>query len=109
LIYNDQYLFTLGNGNVYDNYTINVNHNGNVAKIINHSCFPDLICLKVLCDHDDGMIPHIMLFVVKDIPKMQEPTYNHHYKIDQVVDSNGNIKNICYCDASNCGGMLYLS
>jgi hypothetical protein len=26
-----------------------------------------------------------------------------------VVDSNRNIKNICYCDASNCGGMLYLS
>jgi euchromatic histone-lysine N-methyltransferase len=45
---NDQYLFTLGIDIVYDNYTINVNHNVNVARIMNHSCSLKLFCLKVL-------------------------------------------------------------
>jgi euchromatic histone-lysine N-methyltransferase len=86
-----------------------VNHNGNVAKIINHSCFPDLICLKVLCDHDDGMIPHIMLFVVKDIPKMQELTFDYHYEIDQVIDSNVKVKKKkYYCGALECCGKYIL-
>jgi hypothetical protein len=45
---NDQYLFTLGIDIVYDNYTINVDHNVNVARIMNHSCSLKLFCLKVL-------------------------------------------------------------
>jgi euchromatic histone-lysine N-methyltransferase len=111
MIDNDQYLFNLGNdlnGDVYGNYTINADHYGNVARFINHSCSPNLFCQRVLYDHDDGRIPHMMLFAAIDIPKMQELTLDYHYEIDQVIDSNGKVKKKkCYCGALECCGRLY--
>jgi euchromatic histone-lysine N-methyltransferase len=92
MINNDHYLFNLGNGNVFGYYTINVDHYGNVERFINHGCSLNLFCQRVLYDHDDGRIPHMMLFAAKDIPKMQELTLDYHYEIDQVIDSNGKVK-----------------
>ncbi|WJX81581.1 [histone H3]-lysine(4) N-trimethyltransferase [Trifolium repens] len=110
MINNDHYLFNLGNGNVFGYYTINVDHYGNVERFINHGCSLNLFCQRVLYDHDDGRIPHMMLFAAKDIPKMQELTLDYHYEIDQVIDSNVKVKKKkTYCGALECCGRLYYS
>ncbi|XP_020579089.1 histone-lysine N-methyltransferase, H3 lysine-9 specific SUVH5-like isoform X2 [Phalaenopsis equestris] len=129
---NDEYLFAIGN-NYHDaalweglptsipelqkkgssvvnemNYTVDASMFGNVARFINHSCMPNLYAQNLLFDHGNKSMPHIMLFASEDIPPLQELTYHYNYTIDQVHDSNGNIKQkVCYCGTIECTGRLY--
>ncbi|KAH7651930.1 histone H3-K9 methyltransferase plant protein [Dioscorea alata] len=89
-------------------FTIDAADCGNVGRFINHSCSPNLYAQNVLYDHDDKRIPHIMFFAADNIPPLQELTYHYNYTIDQVRDSEGNIKRKdCYCGAPDCTGRLY--
>ncbi|RHN45569.1 putative histone-lysine N-methyltransferase chromatin remodeling SET family [Medicago truncatula] len=89
-------------------FTIDAAKYGNVARFINHSCSPNLFARNVLYDDDDLRIPHIMLYAAENILSMNELTLNYNYKIDQVIDSNGNLKTTaCYCGVSECIRRLY--
>ncbi|XP_009140380.1 histone-lysine N-methyltransferase, H3 lysine-9 specific SUVH6 isoform X1 [Brassica rapa] len=129
---NDEYLFDIGNR--YDNslaegmsklmpetqpamggdddemsgFTIDAAKKGNIGRFINHCCSPNLYAQNVLYDHEDTRIPHVMFFAMDNVPPLQELTYHYNYIIDQVRDSNGNIKKkTCYCGSSDCTGRLY--
>ncbi|CAB4279410.1 unnamed protein product [Prunus armeniaca] len=129
---NDEYLFDIGNnyndGSLWDGlstlmpdaqsssyevvgdggFTIDAAQYGNVGRFVNHSCSPNLYAQNVLYDHDDTRIPHIMFFAAENIPPLQELTYHYNYMIDQVRDSDGNIKKkSCYCGSAECTGRLY--
>ncbi|RWR86777.1 SET domain-containing protein [Cinnamomum micranthum f. kanehirae] len=89
-------------------YTIDAAKHGNVGRFINHSCSPNLYAQNVLFDHDDESKPHVMLFAAENIPPLQELTYHYNYKIGEVRDSCGNIKQKnCYCGSHECTGRLY--
>ncbi|OMO73766.1 hypothetical protein COLO4_26875 [Corchorus olitorius] len=129
---NDEYLFDIGNdygdSSFWDGlqtlmpdahsssqpvvqdsgFTIDAARCGNIGRLINHSCSPNLYAQNVLYDHDDRRIPHIMFFAAENIPPLQELTYHYNYMIDQVLDDKGNIKKkICYCGSTECTGRLY--
>jgi euchromatic histone-lysine N-methyltransferase len=129
---NDEYLFDIGNNyndsSLWDGlsslmpdvqatscevvedggFTIDAAQYGNVGRFINHSCSPNLYAQNVLYDHEDNRIPHIMLFAAENIPPLQELTYHYNYMIDQVRDSNGNIKKkSCFCGSIECTGRMY--
>lgn len=130
---NDEYLFDIGSGSndqsLWDGlaglvnelpshsidetvedagYTIDAAKYGGVGRFINHSCSPNLYAQNVLYDHDDKTVPHIMLFAAENIPPLQELSYHYNYKLDQVRDSDGNIKKKnCYCGSAECTGRLY--
>nr|KYP67132.1 Histone-lysine N-methyltransferase, H3 lysine-9 specific SUVH6 [Cajanus cajan] len=129
---NDEYLFDIGNnfGNntlldelltvmpdaqtsscevVKDGgFTIDAAQFGNVGRFINHSCSPNLYAQNVLYDHHDNRMPHIMFFAAENIPPLQELTYDYNYAIDQVRDSDGNVKKkYCYCGSVECTGRMY--
>lgn len=89
-------------------FTIDAAKYGNVGRFINHSCSPNLYAQNVLYDHDDKRMPHIMFFAADNIPPLQELTYHYNYMLDQVRDSEGNIKRKdCYCGSAECSGRLY--
>ncbi|KAM0934229.1 putative [histone H3]-lysine(4) N-trimethyltransferase chromatin remodeling SET family [Dioscorea sansibarensis] len=89
-------------------YTVDASKHGNVGRFINHSCSPNLYAQNVLYDHDDKSMPHIMLFAAENIPPLQELTYHYNYAVDQVHDSDGNIKRKdCHCGSDECTGRLY--
>ncbi|XP_058086745.1 histone-lysine N-methyltransferase, H3 lysine-9 specific SUVH6-like [Magnolia sinica] len=89
-------------------FTIDAAQHGSVGRFINHSCSPNLYAQNVLYDHDDKRMPHIMFFAAENIPPLQELTYHYNYTIDQVRDSDGNIKKKnCYCGSHECTGRLY--
>lgn len=89
-------------------FTLDAAKFGNVGRFINHSCSPNLFAQNVLYDHDDKRVPHIMMFAAENIPPMQELTYHYNYTIDQVFDSEGNIKKkSCHCGSSECTGRMY--
>ncbi|CAN0842651.1 Histone-lysine N-methyltransferase, H3 lysine-9 specific SUVH5 [Linum grandiflorum] len=112
---NDEYLFDLGGSTDDDDvkatmpsFTIDAAEYGNVGRFINHSCSPNLYAQNVLYDHGDQRIPHIMFFAAENIPPLQELSYHYNYQIDQVHDSQGNIKmKFCYCGSSECTGRMY--
>ncbi|XP_038903505.1 histone-lysine N-methyltransferase, H3 lysine-9 specific SUVH6-like [Benincasa hispida] len=129
---NDEYLFDIGN-NYSDNslwdglstllpdaqanacdivedggFTIDAATYGNIGRFINHSCSPNLYAQNVLYDHEDKRIPHIMLFAAENIPPLQELSYHYNYMMDQVRDSDGNIKKKrCHCGSAECTGWMY--
>ncbi|KAL9246883.1 hypothetical protein vseg_020364 [Gypsophila vaccaria] len=89
-------------------FTIDAARYGNVGRFINHSCTPNLYAQNVLYNHDDKRIPHIMMFAAENIPPLQELTYHYNYAIDQVFDSEGNVKRKdCYCGSAECTGRMY--
>ncbi|XP_073301628.1 uncharacterized protein [Primulina huaijiensis] len=89
-------------------YTIDAGQYGNVGRFVNHSCSPNLYAQNVIYDHDDKRMPHVMLFAAENIPPLQELTYHYNYTVDQVRDSNGNIKiKKCYCGSAECTGRMY--
>ncbi|KAH7835245.1 hypothetical protein Vadar_024328 [Vaccinium darrowii] len=118
---NDEYLFDIGqnysdcsliglsSGVVEDScFTIDAANRGNVGRFINHSCSPNLYAQNVLYDHEDKRMPHIMLFAAENIPPLKELTYHYNYKVDQIRDSNGEIRTKrCYCGSAECTGRLY--
>ncbi|CAK9184976.1 unnamed protein product [Ilex paraguariensis] len=122
---NDEYLFDIGQ-NYNDGshnldahsslcmvmedggYTIDAAQYGNVGRFINHCCSPNLYAQNVLYDNEDRRMPHIMLFAAENIPPLQELTYHYNYSVDQIHDSNGNIKmKSCYCGSAQCTGRMY--
>uniref|UniRef100_A0A803PMT4 Uncharacterized protein n=1 Tax=Cannabis sativa TaxID=3483 RepID=A0A803PMT4_CANSA len=129
---NDEYLFDIGN-NYNDNslwgglstlkpdthsapceaaeegsFTIDAAEYGNIGRFVNHCCNPNLYAQNVLYDHQDKRIPHIMLFAAENIPPLKELTYHYNYTIDEVRDSNGDIKKkSCFCGSLECSGRLY--
>ncbi|KAL3650849.1 hypothetical protein CASFOL_007252 [Castilleja foliolosa] len=121
---NDEYLFDIGQ-NLSDllkpgdqalsaelveeeGFTIDACQYGNIGRFINNSCSPNLYAQNVIYDHDDLKMPHIMLFAVENIPPLQELTYHYNYPVDQITDSNGNIKEKkCYCGSAQCTGRMY--
>lgn len=89
-------------------YTIDAGQYGNVGRFVNHSCSPNLYAQNVIYDHNDKRMPHVMLFAAENIPPLQELTYHYNYKVDQVRDSNGNIRiKKCYCGSAECTGRMY--
>ncbi|CAA2988035.1 histone-lysine N-methyltransferase, H3 lysine-9 specific SUVH6-like [Olea europaea subsp. europaea] len=117
---NDEYLFDIGR-NYHDSeksvnlvevweegFTIDAGHYGNIGRFINHSCSPNIYAQNVIYDHDDTRTPHVMLFAAENIPPLQELTYHYNYSLDQVLDSNGNIKiKRCHCGSAECSGRMY--
>nr|GLL28080.1 histone-lysine N-methyltransferase, H3 lysine-9 specific SUVH6-like [Ipomoea trifida] len=62
-----------------DGYIIDAACSGNVARFINRSSSsPNLYVQNVLYEDDYEGVPHIMLFACKNIPPMQEFTYEHN-------------------------------
>ncbi|KAH6757608.1 hypothetical protein C2S51_038756 [Perilla frutescens var. frutescens] len=122
---NDEYLFDIGQNlidsstnpeeqespvglNVKKGYTIDALSYGNVGRFINHSCSPNLYAQNVIYDNDDKRAPHIMLVALENIPPLKELTYHYNYSLDQIYDSEGNIKvKDCYCGAADCNGRMY--
>lgn len=93
---------------VEEGYTIDAAQYGNIGRFINHSCSPNLYAQNVLYDYEDKKIPHIMLFAADNIPPLRELSYHYNYSLDQVYDSNGNIKvKKCFCGSSECSGRMY--
>ncbi|KAI7981386.1 Histone-lysine N-methyltransferase, H3 lysine-9 specific SUVH5 [Camellia lanceoleosa] len=129
--HNDEYLFDIGqnycdcsvmdelstlkpdaqstpNEVVEDGFTIDAAECANVGRFVNHSCSPNLYAQNVLYDHEDKKMPHIMFFAAENIPPLQELTYHYNYSVDEIRDSNGNIKKKnCYCGSEECTGRMY--
>lgn len=82
---------------------------GNVARFMNHCCYPNVFWQPVLYEHNDGSFLHIAFFAIKHIPPMTELTYD--YGIVQSENCDPEEHKVlqhwskkCLCGSSKCRG-----
>ncbi|XP_071724323.1 histone-lysine N-methyltransferase, H3 lysine-9 specific SUVH1-like [Rutidosis leptorrhynchoides] len=83
---------------------ISAKTSGNVARFMNHSCFPNVFWQPVSRQNDKECDLHIVFYAIKHIPPMTELTYN--YGMVTPEESNQRRKT-CFCGAEKCRGYFY--
>ncbi|QIK80256.1 SET domain-containing protein [Lysobacter sp. HDW10] len=95
------FLFTLN-----DEYVIDANKDGNVARWINHSCQPN--CEAVLEENEKGKRHKDKVFIeaIRDIKAGEELTYNYGITLDEPYTPE--LKQLwgCRCGCKNCTGTM---
>jgi len=95
------FLFTLN-----EDYLIDANVGGNIARWINHSCDPN--CEAVIHEDDDGnpRNDRVMIETLRKIRKGEELTYDYGITLEE--RHTARLKKIwaCRCGATNCTGTM---
>ena len=95
------FLFTLN-----EDYVIDANEDGNVARWLNHSCNPN--CEKVIEENDKGK-PHkdkVFIEAIRNIKPGEELTYNYGIVLEERYTAK--LKKVweCRCGSKNCTGTM---
>lgn len=95
------FLFTLN-----DDYVIDANEGGNVARWINHSCNPN--CESVIEENAKGKRHKDKVFIeaTRDIAAGEELTYNYGIVLDEPHNAKNKKLWACRCGAKNCSGTM---
>ncbi|KAJ6346838.1 hypothetical protein OIU76_003506 [Salix suchowensis] len=81
---------------------------GNVARFMNHSCYPNVFWQPIMYEHNSESFIHIGFFAMRHIPPMTELTYDYgksrvgEAEADGVSTPRGRRK--CLCGALRCQG-----
>ncbi|KAK8477179.1 hypothetical protein V6N11_014303, partial [Hibiscus sabdariffa] len=65
-------------------FCIDASSFGNVARLINHSCDPNLFVQCILSSHHDVRLARVVLFAADNIPRMQRRAGNDYIKLCNV-------------------------
>ena len=95
------FLFTLN-----DEYVIDANYEGGVARWINHSCSPNCEAVLEEADGDDRTKDRVFIEAIRDIKPGQELSYNYDITLEE--KHTPELKKIweCRCGSRNCTGTL---
>ena len=95
------FLFTLN-----DEYVIDANYEGGVARWINHSCSPNCEAVLEEADGDDRTKDRVFIEAIRDIKPGQELSYNYGITLEE--KHTPELKKIweCRCGSRNCTGTL---
>jgi uncharacterized protein len=95
------FLFTLN-----DDYVIDANVGGNIARWINHSCDPNCEPLVIVDKHGDAARDRVVIDALRPIQPGEELTYD--YGITLAVPHTARLKALwaCRCGAAECSGTM---
>ncbi len=95
------FLFTLN-----DDYVVDANVDGNVARWINHSCAPN--CESSIEEHHKGKRhkDKVWIEAARDIQKGEELTYNYGIVLDEPYTKALKALWACRCGSTNCTGTM---
>jgi SET domain-containing protein len=95
------FLFTLN-----DEYVIDGNFNGNVARWINHSCSPNCEAVLEEADGDDRRKDRVFIEAIRNVKPGDELFYNYGITLGEAHTPR--MKKIweCRCGAKNCTGTM---
>jgi uncharacterized protein len=95
------FLFTLN-----DDYVIDANVDGNVARWINHSCAPN--CEAVIEENAKGKAHKDKVFIeaIRDIQPGEELTYNYGIVLDEPHTAKAKKLWGCKCGSKQCTGTM---
>lgn len=95
------FLFTLN-----DDYVVDANINGGIARWINHSCKPN--CEAVIEENGKSKRHKDKVFIeaIRDIKPDEELTYNYGIVLDEPHNAKNKKLWACLCAAKNCTGTM---
>ena len=76
---------------------------GNIDRLFNHFCAPNMEKICVFTDSHDIRVPNVSFFTTRDVTAGEELTYNYGY----IKDSVEGKQMICYCGEEGCVGRMY--
>eukprot|EP00475_Leptophrys_vorax_P023510 TRINITY_DN32161_c0_g1_i1.p1 TRINITY_DN32161_c0_g1~~TRINITY_DN32161_c0_g1_i1.p1 ORF type:complete len:540 (+),score=95.78 TRINITY_DN32161_c0_g1_i1:54-1622(+) len=85
-----------------NNYAVDADRLGSVARFLNHSCDPNLVAREAFIHHRNPKFPRIAFFARRDIHPQEELTFDYCY---QPLTLPGNLFR-CHCGAKSCKGIL---
>ncbi|GFT34149.1 histone-lysine N-methyltransferase EHMT2 [Nephila pilipes] len=71
---------------------------GNIARFINHSCDPNLVCIRVFVEHQDLNFPRIAFFTTRDVQAFDELCFD--YGIEFWIAKSQTV--LCICNSDLC-------
>ncbi|EPS72773.1 hypothetical protein M569_01981, partial [Genlisea aurea] len=77
---------------------------GNVARFMNHSCFPNVAWKPVLAE---GWVLRVAFFAIGHIPPMVELTYDYGVLPPERREEERKKRKNCLCRSSECRGYFY--
>jgi len=95
------FLFTLN-----DDYVIDANQRGNVARWINHSCAPNAKAYRIETDAGDPRRERVVIEASRAIASGQEITYDYGIRLDQPHTRRLQKIWACRCGAPRCTGTM---
>ena len=95
------FLFTLN-----DEWVIDANHGGNIARWINHSCAPNCEAVSEADDGDDRRKDGIFIEAIRAIKTGEELTYNYGIVLTTPHTAKEKALWACLCGAKNCTGTM---
>lgn len=95
------FLFTLN-----EHYVIDANHDGNVARWINHSCAPNATAFRIEAEDGDPARDKVVIEALRAIHPGEEITYNYGIRLEE--RHSRRLKQIwaCRCGARDCTGTM---
>ncbi|MCB0794472.1 MAG: SET domain-containing protein-lysine N-methyltransferase [Flavobacteriales bacterium] len=95
------FLFTLN-----DDYIIDANVGGSVAKWINHSCAPNCVAFVHGTDDNDPAKDRVIIEALRDIGPGEELSYDYDIQIPGKLTKELKTIWACHCGAKNCTGSM---
>lgn len=97
------FLFTLN-----DDYVIDGNQGGNIARWINHSCDPNCQAVVEESESGDSRKDRVLIESLRPISAGEELSYDYRIEIGERLTPT--LKRIwaCHCGADNCHGSMIL-
>lgn len=95
------FLFTLN-----EHYVIDANHDGNVARWINHSCEPNATAFRIPADDGDPRRDRVVIEALRAIRTGEEITYCYGIRLEE--RHSRRLKQIwaCRCGSNECTGTM---
>ncbi len=89
-----------------DEYVIDANIGGNVARWINHGCAPNCQAFVVGSGSGDPRKDKVVIEALRDIGAGEELTYDYDIHIEGPITAQERKLWACHCGAPNCTGTM---
>lgn len=83
---------------------ISAKNYGNVARFMNHSCWPNVLWQPIMYTNNGESTLHIAFFARKNIPPLAELTYDYGITLPGSQDGGTRGKYECLCKSEKCRG-----
>lgn len=89
-----------------DDYVIDANIGGNVARWINHGCSPN--CKAYVIEHESGdpRKDRVVIEAMRAIKTGEELTYDYDISLEAPITKEERLLWACHCGAPNCTGTM---
>lgn len=89
-----------------DDYVIDANINGNVARWLNHGCAPNCMAFVIEAESGDPRKDKVVIEALRDIEPGEELTYDYDIRIEEPITEEDRRLWACRCGAPNCTGSM---